>query len=184
MFPDQGGITRSWNMGLSVADNMKVDVAITGNADTIWGERSVDTLVQALDFVDLAGPVSNRPGWGDTRQLVNQYDLHGLITLQPMKLSFDYSTREGASNVLPQCINGFTMAARMETWAAGAYDIEDGAFFNPKYKQLENEMELQLRWSLLDWKIGIAMGAYVHHYKGEFDAKDMEYRLSRLPDKR
>lgn len=166
-----------------MADVNNADVAIIGNADTIWGEHAIDGLLDALDEgLDLVGPVSNRPGWGTPSQVRQVNELQDYwIQLAPSRLAFDHSSRSGVGMMLEQCINGFTMAAKMETWAAGAYDIEAGHFFNPKYKQTENEMELQLRWALLDWKIGIALGSYVHHFKGEFKSEDLHYRDSRVP---
>jgi hypothetical protein len=160
-----------------------MDVAIVGNADTIWGEHAIDGLLDALDEgLDLVGPVSNRPGWGTPKQVASLMGLQDRwIRLGDSQLEFDHSTRSGVGMSLRECINGFTMAARMDTWAAGAFDIENGEFFNPKYKQTENEMELQLRWALLDWRIGIALNAYVHHFKGEFNSEDLHYRDSRIP---
>jgi hypothetical protein len=66
---------------------------------------------------------------------------------------------------MPEVVNGFTMAATVETWQAGSFD--ENHVFNPVYKQTENEMELQLRWGLLGWRTAVAVRSFVYHYKGE-----------------
>lgn len=179
-YETSSGITRSWNTGLGMARELGVDVAIVGNADTLFGVGSVDALVAALDTVDLAGPVSNRPGWGTLRQRSGSIDRTGVHVLPPHRLEFSSDRRESASVILDEVINGFTMAATMDAWVTGAYDLQNRQYFNPNHPQLENEMELQLRWGLLDRKVGVAYGAYVHHFKGVFDSEDLHYRSCRL----
>ena len=67
--------------------------------------------------------------------------------------------------VLPEVLNGFTMAATLDTWERGSYN--DTCVFNPAYKHLENEMELQLRWALLGYTSAVAARSFIYHYKGE-----------------
>jgi glycosyltransferase involved in cell wall biosynthesis len=62
-FPEWGGLTRSWNKGLQVAAQQKLDYCIAGNNDILFTEGWQDGLLAALDHgYALVGPVSNAPG--------------------------------------------------------------------------------------------------------------------------
>ena len=55
------------------------------------------------------------------------------------------------------------MVARTRTWWSGAYDKDH--VFDPSHPMTENEMELEMRWSMVGRRFAIAPGSFVFHYR-------------------
>ena len=179
-FDTPGGLTRSWNAGLGIAQRSGSDIAIVGNSDTVFTPGWDRGIVAALNQFHLVGPVTNAAGWGSPAQRVQNYipgyqvsddeerlgeasdQLLGFkaVELAPPKFQFG---PQGVLVAVPEFINGFTMAARMETWQKHKFDADH--YFNPAYPMTENEVELQLRWRWAGLRIGIAPSSFVFHYR-------------------
>lgn len=180
-FAENGGLTRSWNYGLSLARSLGCQYTVIGNADTIFSPGWDTAIRAALETYHLVGPVSNAPGWGSQSQNVVKYlpdykltDDLGSIAATAKALegqqSVDLSKRAvGGSKdgqtvaVLPEILNGFTMVAKTDTWWSGAYNKD--FVFNPLHKMTENELELQLRWALADRTSAVVPASFVFHYR-------------------
>jgi len=116
----------------------------------------------------LVGPVTNAPGHRPRQQV------KGLV--KGYKVSDDQAYIDGVAARLsqdrrlelwsPNRINGFCMAAKTETWWAGAHGAEH--VFDPgrKFKLTKNEDELQGRWEKKKIAVGIVPGSFVFHYRG------------------
>jgi GT2 family glycosyltransferase len=60
-------------------------------------------------------------------------------------------------------INGFFMMAKTETWWRGSFSDVD--VFDPQYPMVDNEVQLQQRWSQQGFRVGIVPRSYIFHYR-------------------
>jgi len=178
-FGSPGGLTRSWNEGLTIAALNQADIAVVGNSDTIFTPGWDRGIIAALNQFHLVGPVTNAAGWGSSMQRVQTFipgytvsddeerlgeasdQLLGLAPIELMPTKFQFG-KQGVTIEVPEFINGFTMAARMSTWQEHMFG---DYYFNPAYPMTENEVELQLRWRWAGLRIGIAPSSFVFHYR-------------------
>lgn len=162
-------LTRSWNWGLLTARELGLTYAVAGNSDVRYPLRWWEAMEAVLDdgTVALAGPMTNAPGHRP-RQKVTE-------VLKGYELRDDDAYLDGVSEKLLKLsprgvktckVNGFCMAARVDTWWRGAFDAAH--VFNPgdKFKLTRNEDELQGRWDRLGLTQGAVRGSFVFHYRG------------------
>lgn len=175
-FPENGGLTRSWNQGLRWARDRGLNYACVTNSDVRFTPGWDVPLLQALERYDLVGPVTNAPGT-EAMQFVGRYtakyqrsDAEDLTTAAAVDLRKRY-----ADVVLPGTINGFCMTAKTAVWWAGAYDRRDvfkplnthnsQGRPNPTPTMTLNEYELQRRWHAQGRRTGFCPASYVVHYR-------------------
>ena len=51
-FPKNGGLTRSWNAGLTKADELNLDYAIAGNNDVVFTDKCLVKFTSAVALID------------------------------------------------------------------------------------------------------------------------------------
>lgn len=176
-FDTAGGLTRSWNAGLTKAQTLGLDYAIAGNNDIIFTHRWQTGMLQALDQgYALVGPLSNAPGT-QPRQDVQRYCPTYRLTDQAEALDQTAAElyRNHLGHVLEQKINGFFQMAAMPTWEAGKYDavhhycpsnpFTSRGLPNPTPLMTLNEDELQARWQRCGRQSAIVLSSFIFHYR-------------------
>lgn len=160
-----GGLTQTWNIGLTVCRGAGYEFACLANSDVIftenWSNSVVDVLRQGK--YSLVGPVTNAPGHC-ARQNVRQHCDY--------RIGDDLETINGVSADLiarnqPPIkgkVNGYCMVAKTETWWKGAH--QETQVFNPKHPMHKNEDELQGRWGKMNMYSAILPTSFVFHYRG------------------
>ena len=161
-FDTRGGLTRSWNYGLALAKD-KYEYTICTNNDILFTACWYEPLKEALETLDLVGPVTNTPGhckW----QNINKF-FH-LYTLNDNRHMLDWIGRQCSFNEIEYIvseINGFFMMAKTETWWKNSFDTVH--VFNPANHMTENERELQRRWKARKLRVGFTPRSFIFHYR-------------------
>lgn len=177
-FPQNGGLTRSWNCGLQFAKDRSIEFCCVANSDLYfppgWDRGMSDALTR--QGCHLVGPVTNAPGT-EQAQYVGKYSL--LYRKDRIDEDADKVQEElrgfQTGRVKETPLNGFCLAAKTETWWNTAYD-KDHVFRprndfnskgepNPTPLMTLNEYELQARWRAKGLKIAAALSSYVVHYR-------------------
>lgn len=178
-FKSQGGLTRSWNAGLSRAEELKLDYAIAGNNDIIFTQQWYKGILHALENgYSLVGPLSNAPG--NTAGVFQDIGFH----LKDYKNTDDANVLNSYArdlavkypgHILEKRINGFFQVAKMSSWVKGKFDKNN--FYRPVNKYTSsgrknptplmtlNEDELQARWHRLGMYSAIALSSFIFHYR-------------------
>ena len=179
-FNDQVGLTRSWNAGLTLADELKLDYAIAGNNDVIFTNNWYSGLLHALNNgYALAGPLSNAPGVTakNGQQKIQKHLPSFELTDDRDKLDTMSAElhRDHLGEVFESRINGFFQIASMDSWRKGMFNIKD--YYRPRNvydskgrRNLTptltlNEDELQGRWGRLGMKSVIVLSSFIFHYR-------------------
>jgi hypothetical protein len=180
-FEQNGGLTRSWNAGLSIARVYDCEYAIAGNSDVIFGARWYEGLLDALNAgYHLVGPVSNAPGiTAKGYAEVWRYDsTYATTDDQEYIDNLSCSLRERyPTSIVEAPVNGFFQMARVADWWSGAYDAKAGQVYkpsneftsegrrNPTPLMTLNEDELQGRWAKLGRKTAVVPSSFIFHYR-------------------
>lgn len=177
IFPSNGGLTRSWNFGISIASERRYTYCCVTNSDVVFAPGWDIEIVNALQSgIDLVGPVTNAPGT-NTEQYVGRY----AVTYNKVTAEKDIEAvqRELSAvqkgRVKPTTLNGFCLIAKTQTWCDNAFELGN-AFRprndfnskgqpNPTPLMTLNEYELQKRWHAAGLKTAAALGSYVFHYR-------------------
>lgn len=171
------GLTRVWNMGLSMAKRDKFEVACCANSDIIFAENWLDGVESAIRFgAHLVGPLTNAPG-AKPHQAVQRHLKDYVLTDEQAQINATGAAVFGKNGYRSQRadINGFCMTALVRTWYDGKYDQENvfcprndfnsKGERNPTPTMTLNEDELQRRWRQLGLNSSIALGSFVFHYR-------------------
>jgi glycosyltransferase involved in cell wall biosynthesis len=167
-FPNNNGLTRSWNWGLQMAKSMGATYTIAGNSDILFSPHWHEGLIYNLENgYHLVGPVTNTPGPTNRgRQKIHHFYPKYKVSDDAVEIAkvaeHLRETQEMAAAVRIN-INGFFMMARTDVWWSGAYN--QNVVFNPKHKMTFNEDELQRRWSKLKRKVGFVPRSFIFHYR-------------------
>lgn len=194
-FPKNGGLTRSWNAGLTLATELNLDYVIAGNNDVIFTTNWYSGMLHALNNgYHLVGPLSNAPGiTAKGAQQIDRYISNFKVTDDIEKLNSYAVELYNAhfSRVIERPINGFFQMAAMSSWVKGKYD--DVHFYRPSnpftskgYRNSTplmtlNEDELQKRWRNLGMHSAVVLSSFIFHYRavtrGERYKRGNWYRL-------
>jgi GT2 family glycosyltransferase len=170
-FKERGGVTRSWNYGLSVARKLKATYAICGNSDILFspGWEIGPTALLKRGSVGLVGPLSNGPGLTNVKQNIWDH----LLDYQPSDDTKHISAvaERLASSFKPAdclpvwAVNGFFMIGRTKTWWEGRYDR--GHVFNPagRFAMVDSENELQRRLRACGRASVVSLRTFIFHYR-------------------
>jgi len=178
-FPDNGGLTRSWNEGLRAARLLNFEFACCTNSDVLFTRGWTTSLVHWLDKgYALVGPVSNAPGiTAEGRQEVDKYLLGYHLNDSPEYLDgiAEILYKRHFNNVVLSSVNGFCMMAKTVVWWQNAFDKEhvfkpsnpwnSKGRPNPTPLMTLNEDELQGRWHKAGLKTAVVPGSFVFHYR-------------------
>lgn len=176
-FETNGGLTRSWNLGLQIAKELKTTYAVTTNSDVLFAKNWDAEIINALNTgADLTGPTTNAPGTCDL-QYVGHYSKSysrdtAEATVDEVQAELT-KTQAGATKLTT--LNGFCLVAKTATWHANAFDTENvfrptnprtaKGQYNPTPLMTLNEDELQGRWHAAGLHTAVALGSYVFHYR-------------------
>lgn len=174
-----GGLTRSWNAGLSMAERLGVEYAIPANNDILFTPGWSDGLIRALaSGYNLVGPVSNAPGVTakgrqDVKKHLPEYELTDAG--ESLQRTAAALREKHSGKVLPSKVNGFFLMAAMSSWVKNKYSRTH--FFRPVNRHMPsgrvnpdplncgNEDEWQSRAGKLGMKFGIALDSFIFHYR-------------------
>jgi glycosyltransferase involved in cell wall biosynthesis len=174
-----GGLTRSWNAGLTLASELSLDYVIAGNNDVLFTPAWYAGMLHALtNGYDLVGPLSNAPGiTAHGKQEIERYVPDYVLSDRPAALAQLaerlYAARLG--QVVESPINGFFQMAHLDTWRLGRYDAKhyyrpvnaytSTGHRNPTPLMTLNEDELQARWASLGLSSAIVLSSFIFHYR-------------------
>ena len=153
---DDGGLTRTWNMGIEKCKSAGCDVVILSNHD-LYVESSISHLVSAAkrcptESLYYFGPVTNNPGPAAGNQF--QGSKHAL--------NVDPHVLQNHNNRLIN-LNGFLMCFPMRILNKNMFDSEH--YFNPRLEYAGNETEWFDRFTAKGGLPILVPRTYVHHYK-------------------
>lgn len=160
-------LTRSWNWGLAKARELGIPYAVPTNSDVKFPKGWWPPLRSVLDsyVAALVGPLTNAPGHRPRQQVSGHYRNYqvgdGDAYLDAVQAHL--AGRFG-SDTWTGKLNGFCMAAKTDTWWQGAHSAD--FVFDPKFKMVKNEDELQGRWDRLGLRQAIVPASFVFHYRG------------------
>lgn len=178
-FEKWGGLTRSWNYGLNIAADMKLDYAIAGNNDVLFTKGWAESLLKATSMgFAMVGPLSNAPGvTANGRQDITTYvsdyrtdDSQVYLDAVAKTVSSSFGQKFIASKV-----NGFFQFAAVRSWVAGSFS--PGQPYRPENRRTSrgklnptplmtlNEDELQARWEKKGMRSCVACGSFIFHYR-------------------
>ena len=160
-FAQNKGVTATWNHGLQLARKFNNQYAIIVNADTLFSPGTLLRTEDALEKLDLMGPLSNAAG-GNRRQQIEKLcpyykvdDSDRALTKLSRRLR-----KEFGGQVSPGLINGFWLAAKTKIWWDNSFSAE--CVFDPGNRIVGNEDEFQARFK---GKIGSALDVFIFHYR-------------------
>jgi hypothetical protein len=167
-FPDNNGLTRSWNWGLCRARDLEATYTIAGNSDILFSPGWYEGLIHHLEHgYHLVGPVTNAPGPtnGGRQRVHNFYPGYKLSDDADDIAAVAKYLRENipVENIHRSNINGFFLMARTDVWWSGANGPKH--VFDPGHKMTFNEDELQRRWSKMKRKVGFVPSSFIFHYR-------------------
>ena len=182
-FPVNGGLTRSWNHGLSsVCRDQRFDLITATNSDVIfpsgWWREPLKIALRGHTFV---GPLSNAPGVSNPQQNVRVWypeykDADANVPVYADAVNSALRTRY-ADRFEPGDINGFCMAAAPSTWRHIAHDLSQELVFpatipimpsgrvNPWPTMAGQECWLSATCRQSRVAMGLALGSFVFHYR-------------------
>lgn len=176
-YDTRGGLTRSWNHGLSAAIQGGADFVCCTNSDVLfspgWDVRVREALGAGYHLV---GPLTNAPGT-EKRQGVSAHLADYVIDDAPDALARTAARLEQTygSTVETGAVNGFCLVASAAIWSDHRYDrvhffrprndFNSRGARNPTPLMTLNEYELQGRWGRSGLRSGIALGSFVFHYR-------------------
>lgn len=166
-FPENGGVTRSWNQGLLLAKQLGFSYASAANSDLLFPKGWLDSCIKILDESPekLLGPVTNEPGHRPKQNVTRYHKSYKRSDkIEEIQTLQDQLAKEYQNRFKQGPINGYCMFALTSTWWSNAFD--ENHVFNPgkRFRMIRNEDELQGRWK---WEnTAIVPGSFVFHYRG------------------
>lgn len=165
-FADNFGITRSWNWGLRKARELGAEYTVTTNSDILFTPGWWEPFLAVLqpDRLALAGPLTNAPGDSPQQWVLAKLadytadDSPAALAETAEKL---LAYREAWAETP---VNGFFQIAKTATFWANAHTREN--VYNPQYRMVRSEYDLQRRLLARGLKRGVAYGSFVFHYRG------------------
>lgn len=178
-FPKNGGLTRSWNAGLTKAAHLKLTHAIAGNNDVIFTPNwHAGMLHAAENNYSMIGPLSNAPGiTAKGKQEISRHYSGYKLTDEQEELEkvAKHVYDKNLGKIIESYVNGFFLFAKMSEWQRGMYDKRN--YFRPVNLNMSNgkknptplmtlnEDELQSRWAAKNMKSAICLSSFIFHYR-------------------
>jgi GT2 family glycosyltransferase len=179
-FSTRGGLTRSWNAGMVIAQRFRPDYIVCGNNDVLFSPGWWEGLCWALEAgYGMVGPVSNAPGITAPRALqhVRTYLPDYLLSDDPVSIMQTARLLRicYAGTVAISSVNGFFMMAKARTWRD--YGYSPGMVFTPLIRTLPTgklnrtpamtgqEDWIQEEWRRKGLKSCIVPSSFIFHYR-------------------
>jgi len=173
-FPDNKGLTRSWNTGLNDAKRFGEEYVVCGNADLLFTPGWWTPLERVLNQGwQLVGPCTNAPGEKQGKPMLRQavweyYPQYTEPSDDPdsMAETAEYLCGSIYNGLVAEGpINGFCMAARTADWFK--YGFSETEVFNPSptYRMVGQEEEYQRRAMRRGMKVAAVPESFVFHYR-------------------
>jgi GT2 family glycosyltransferase len=163
-YPDNRGMTRSWNAGLKLARAGGNVWCCLANSDLLFTPGWDAHLRLAGNEYALTGPVSNAPGHTSKVQDVGVYLPDYVLSDEwgALKTVADDLGSRGLSPV-PARVNGFCMMTRTEV--AWAHPFNADHVLDPRCPMAGNEDRLQDRWAKAGLRFAVCPASFVFHYR-------------------
>jgi GT2 family glycosyltransferase len=179
-YTTRGGLTRSWNTGVLIAQEFSPDYIVCGNNDVLFSPAWWHGLCHALaGGFAMVGPVSNAPGVTAPNGLqhVRKYLPDYALSDDPASIR-NTAERLRASymgRVVKSAVNGFFMMAESKTWQEHGYsrgmpfpsaimELPSGKP-NPTPTMTGQEEWIQSRWQKQGLKSCIVPSSFIFHYR-------------------
>ncbi|MEK0448818.1 MAG: hypothetical protein RL088_1086 [Verrucomicrobiota bacterium] len=160
-FDPNRGLTAAWNRGLELARDAGIPYAALVNSDTLFSPGWLLRTLDALEKVDLVGPMSNAAGDMKHQQIEFVIRNYKIDDNEDAINELSATLKRKFSGVIkPGWVNGFWMAAKTDVWWANKFD--DTHVFNPANRLTGNETEFQKRFK---GKVGAAQDIFIFHYR-------------------
>lgn len=171
-----GGLTRSWNHGLTFFRDLDCDYICVTNSDVIFPFNWFHAIARGLEKYALVGPLTNAPGT-EEGQFVRLYahSYRRSDSLRDIEAVQAELIGHHSEDYKRMTLNGFCLVAKTSTWWDNAFDSEhvfcprndlnSKGKRNPTPLMTLNEYELQRRWRARGLQSAVALGSYVFHYR-------------------
>lgn len=178
-FPKKLGLTRSWNKGLAIADQLNLDYCIAGNNDVIFTTHWHQGMLHALNSgYTMVGPLSNAPGITargkqEIGRYVDKYEVTDDVVYLDRIAAEVYKKHLG--KVVESEVNGFFQMQSMKSWRENKYaaneyyravnNFTSKGRKNPTPHMTLNEDEYQGRLRAKKKKMAIVLSSFIFHYR-------------------
>lgn len=165
---NERNLTRSWNHGLQLARQLKLQVTAVANSDLKFSKGWFTPMRQHLRRVTqpiLLGPLTNAPGHRKKQQ-IRQYQKTYQTSDETVEINDTqaYLDNRYAGQLSGSGLNGYCVVARTDDWWLGAFSSD--YVFNPGKKMTGNEDEYQRRWVAKGRRLAVVLDSFVFHYRG------------------
>lgn len=159
------GLTDSWNRAYHHYKNNLYNNLYIANNDILIPRGCIKNIEQLLIRFHSVSPLCNPKGignWAEIQQydVTNQCKISKLIADVPAQFNTVQSLLIPYRHQKTDFFHGFLMCFTRDILTN---ELPDGNLFNPSNVNVGNEIELNMRFK---GKKGIALGAFIYHYKG------------------
>lgn len=164
-YDSQGGLSRSWNRGLSVAKGFGCRLAVCANSDLVFPSGWFDGIAEALESSPFAGPVTNAPG----HQPLQRAEAW-LLGYRPdgsdeaIQAAADRCRSRKGALVGTHYLNGFCVCGRVESFFECAR--EGAEVFSKAFPMAGNEDDFFRRAISRSRFPVVVPRSFVFHYRG------------------
>ncbi|MBT4111498.1 glycosyltransferase family 2 protein [Candidatus Woesearchaeota archaeon] len=145
---ENGGLTGTWNQGISLCLSSGCDSIVVLNHDTLVDSSWGDFFKAIKEYpLSVFGPVSNKPG----------------VLGYAHPLQFTNKKKKYTVEKADTCINGFCIGFSAET--IKKVKKETGMYFNISFPFSNNELEFCKRFLSLKGSLYVVTSCFVHHTK-------------------
>ncbi len=178
-FDKAQGLTRSWNKGLTIADELNLDYAVAGNNDVVFTNKWHQGLLHALsNGYDMVGPLSNAPGVTakGKQEIQNYVDNYRLTdSIDYLNQLADKVYEDNLGKVVDSAVNGFFQMCSMVGWRSNMYSDQlyykpfnthtSKGFTNKTPFMTLNEDEWQARARQKSMSTAVVLSSFIFHYR-------------------
>ncbi len=175
-YPTNGGLTRSWNLGVQMA-RQHADYCCVTNSDVVFAKGwDQEIFAGLLAGYPLVGPVTNAPGTVAMQHVGKYSELYSPQLHETNMDAVQEELIEKHAGVFVETeLNGFCMVASTKTFVDNEYSrslafcpsnrFNSKGQLNPTPLMTLNESELQRRWKRRGLKFAACIASYVYHYR-------------------
>lgn len=172
-FEKPGGLTRSWNYGVSRCRQLGMKYCVVANNDLAFSSDWFSPVRWVLDGPEIpysdfrfAGPVSNAPGHSkaqDVRTMLPDYEVADSDEAIAETSNRLFGRKDAVET---NRLNGFCFAAKTSSFERNAIDAKRGIYFDHAIPLAGNEDAFFRRAVAAGATLLIAADSFVFHYRG------------------